>query len=147
MSRATAVYVVMAVCLVAGMWVVLGFGSTLRAPPDLSGTWELAGDVSLAGLPPLGRGLRVEQSGRFVRFDFAAGPVIDLKIAELREAPGGGRGAVVVLVGGPWARVEAEGDPTTDALRLRFTGPSGEAETGAVRTARTYATRKKDAPR
>jgi hypothetical protein len=35
----------------------------------------------------------------------------------------------------------------TDALRLRFTGPSDNAETDAVRTARTYPTHKKDAPR
>jgi len=148
MSRATAVYVVMFVCLIAGMWVVLAYGATLQAQPDLSGTWELANDVSLAGLPPLGHALRVEQSGQFIRFDFADGHALDLKIAGRREAVRGGRATnVVLLQGAPWPKVEAEGDPSGDALRLRFIGPSDNAETDAVRTARTYPTHKKNAPR
>ena len=148
MSRATTVYVVMFVCLVVGLWVVLAYGATLRAQPDLSGTWELANDVSLAGLPSLGRTLRVEQSGQFIRFAFDQGHDLDLKVIGRREVVRNGRATnVVLLQGDPWPKVEAEGDPMTDALRVRFVGASDNAETDAVRTARTYATHKKDAPR
>ena len=144
MSRATAVYITMAVSLVAGLWVVLLFGATLQAQPDLAGTWELANDVSLGALPPMGRTLRVEQSGLFVRFDFERGPVLDLKIADRRvDVRDGRRTPVVVLRGDPWPVVEAEGDPGTDALRLRFAGPSDAAQTGATRTERTYAPKAK----
>jgi hypothetical protein len=148
MSRANAVYAVMTLCLVAGMWAVLAYGAKLRAQPDLSGAWDLANDVSLAGLPPLGRTLRVEQSGQFLRFNFGEGHELDLTIAGRREVVRNGRATDVVLLhGDPWPKVEAEGDPMTDALRLRFVGPSDNAETDAVRTERTYPAPKKDAPR
>lgn len=149
MSRATAVYVITFVSLVAGMWVVLGFGGALQAQPDLSGTWELENDVSVGGWPPFGRVLHVEQSGLFLRFQFDNGPALDLKIAGRRtEQRGDRREPVVVMRGDSVPAVEAIGDPGTDRLRLRFVGPSDANETAATRTARTYAApRKPHAPR
>lgn len=139
----------MTVSLVAGLWVVLVFGSALEAQPDLAGTWELANDVSLGGWPAFGQAMRVEQSGLFVRVVFDAGPVLDMKITERRvDVVGGRRVPVTVMRGSPWPAVEAEGDPASDTLRLRFTGPSDAVESGATRTARAYPPpAKPDAPR
>ena len=143
MSRATAVYVVTFVALVAGLWVVLGFGGALEAQPDFAGTWELENDVSVGGWPPLGRVVRVEQSGLFVRLLFDGGPVFDLKITERRVEQRGDRRVPVVVLADPSApRVEAAGHPEADALRLRFAGQSDAAETSAARTERTYAPEK-----
>ena len=141
MSRATAVYVVTFVSLVAGLWVVLRLGAALQAQPDLSGTWELENDVSVGGWPPFGRALRVEQSGLFVRFVFDEGPALDLKVAARRlEQRGGERVPVIELRDDAAPVVEAVGDPDTGRLRLRFAGASDVAETPAVRTARPHAT-------
>ena len=63
-SRATLVYVIMLVACAGGLWLILGLGSELQAPPDLSGAWEIA--PINAGAPPnpdLGRAMTVEQSG------------------------------------------------------------------------------------
>lgn len=63
MSRATIVYVVTAVGLIVGLWAILGYGSTLRAAPDLSGEWQVSWSTPGAGLPER---MVVEQSGLFV---------------------------------------------------------------------------------
>ena len=140
MSRATAVYVITFVCLVAGMWVVLGLGAELRPQPDLSGTWELENDVSVGGWPAFGRVLEVEQSGLFVRFQFDNAVALDLKITGHRTEQRGDRHVpVVVMQGGSAPEVEAVGNLNSGRLRLRFIGPSDVAETPATRTARTYA--------
>src|SRR5947208_3365367 len=57
--RATFVYICMVVILFGGLWVILEFGSTLHAPIDLAGKWELAG-------PNGTQEMTLEQSGRYV---------------------------------------------------------------------------------
>ena len=44
MNRATLVYIVMLVAGVGGLWLILGAGTRLRAPTDLSGVWGVGGE-------------------------------------------------------------------------------------------------------
>src|SRR3954470_7568365 len=63
-TNATAVYTIMVLIFAVGMWAILAFGSTLRAPPDLAGDWIFApeGDPRQETLHAT-----IEQSGKFVR--------------------------------------------------------------------------------
>src|SRR4051812_19289 len=76
-TNATAVYTIMILLFAAGMWVVLAIGSTLRAPPDLAGEWQLIpeGDARQEALRAT-----IEQSGKYVRLR-VAGEALDLRIA------------------------------------------------------------------
>src|SRR6476469_3504984 len=78
-TSATAVYVIMMLVFATGMWAVLVFGSTLRAPPDLAGEWELLpeGDPRAATLRAT-----LDQSGRFVRLRIHGGESYDLRMVE-----------------------------------------------------------------
>jgi hypothetical protein len=144
MNRATLVYVVMAACLVAGLWAILGFGSTLRAAPDLAGAWQIEPDARAlvaTAATPLGRSFSLEQSGRFVRLQFERGTVVDLKITENRPV-GGPKGQprrAIQLNGSGWA-LAATGDPASDEMRMDLLGPVSVAFT-ARRTQHTYPSR------
>ena len=64
MTNAAAIYAITVLVFVAGLWVILAFGSTFQAQPDLAGEWELS--------PERGGGQEsvratIEQSGRYVR--------------------------------------------------------------------------------
>ena len=136
MNRATLVYVVMAACLVAGLWAILGFGSNLRAAPDLAGTWQIEPDTRALVAPaatPLGRSFTLEQSGRFLRIQFEGGAVADLKMVD-RSA---GDVRALRLTGRRW-EVSVNGDPASDELRMDLLGPVSLAFT-ARRVQHTYA--------
>ncbi len=77
MNRAAVVYLVMLVVLVGGLWTVLAIGSSLEAPQDLAGKWQL----SPAGPDGWGPDMQVEQSGRFFQVFIDHGPRLDLKRA------------------------------------------------------------------
>jgi hypothetical protein len=64
MKRATSVYVIMLVAFGIGLWAIITTGSIfLRAPHDLSGTWELTPSVAGAEWHEM----TIDQSGRFFR--------------------------------------------------------------------------------
>jgi hypothetical protein len=67
MSKAAWVYIAFFSTLIAGIWVIITVGHSLRAPTDLAGTWDIDWDWRL--IPPSGRlptQLHVDQSGLFV---------------------------------------------------------------------------------
>lgn len=81
MSRATLVYILVVLASIAGVAVILERGTLLNAPPDLSGEWHVLGDSAA-----LGRTMRVEQSGRFLRLSFERPLRIDVKLVS--QLPG-----------------------------------------------------------
>ena len=142
MSRATAVYLCMLAALVGGLWAVLRLGSGLRAPPDLSGRWELqpldpAGPERPAGEERLGRSARVDQSGRFFRVEFERGRVLNLRLLRASAVgKGPGRRVRMELGDGQWTLV-ADGPPARDEMIFHLDGPLRRAFAGR-RTVRTY---------
>ncbi len=56
----------------AGLWGILRAGAHLRAPSDLSGTWDIGGEDP-ATLERLGESVAIEQSGQFFQMTFARG--------------------------------------------------------------------------
>jgi hypothetical protein len=140
MNRASLVYIVMALCLVAGLWAILDFGSGLKAPPDLAGTWEIEPDAAAVVAPvtaPLGRSVQLEQSGRFLRLHFESGRVADLKMVADHVATGDGRTLHAIdFTGRGWA-LSAVGDPKEDLMRMELLGPVSLSFM-ARRTHRTY---------
>jgi hypothetical protein len=78
-NRIAAIYLVMVVALAGGLWAVLAIGSTLHAPVDLAGRWEL----SPSNAPGrFGTEMTIEQSGEFFQIYFDRGPRLDLKLKE-----------------------------------------------------------------
>ena len=130
----------MALCLVAGLSAILAFGSALRAPPDLSGTWEIEPDARAVVAPTpaaLGRWMTLEQSGRFVRLHFERGQVVDLKLTAEKAAIIGGQYVHAMEFSGRGWALSVEGDPAMEVMRMDLLGPLSLSFT-ARRTQRTY---------
>lgn len=135
MSKAAATYVVMIGVLVAGLWLIIGLGSHLRAPTDLSGRWELvelpsAGAIAANAAPPATDSITVEQSGQFVRVRFDSGLALDLRMSgsgatRLPGASAAKSGVLtpVVLVDGSWTMRWAQ-TGNGASCRVELTGPS-----------------------
>ena len=122
MSRASAVYIVMLLACVAGLWLIVRAGSGLTAPTDLSGVWRVGGeDPAVPRL--LGETMHVEQSGRFVRLSFERGLQVDLKL--VREARPGddGDGGLEMQFQGPAWTLTTLGPGGRGPLIFRLGGP------------------------
>jgi hypothetical protein len=121
MSRATVVYIVMLVACVAGLWAILGLGGRLRAPTDLSGVWTVGGeDPSVP--KQLGESVIIEQSGRFVRLNFANGLVVDAKMmTDQPPVPEAGKNLDIVFEGPDWKLI-AFGSSADGPLIFRLVG-------------------------
>jgi hypothetical protein len=63
-TNAAATYTIMLLVFVAGMWMILVYGSTLEAPHDLAGEWELSPE-GRSDAEPID--MLLEQSGKYVR--------------------------------------------------------------------------------
>jgi len=85
MQRATSVYVIMLVAFGFGLWAIITTGSVfLRAPHDLSGTWELTPTVAGAQRHELS----IDQSGRFFR-TFVDGQAHSMNLQSQQQRDGG----------------------------------------------------------
>jgi hypothetical protein len=116
-TSATAVYVTMMLVFATGMWAVLVFGSTLRAPPDLAGEWELLpeGDPRAATLHAT-----LEQSGRFVRLRIHGGETCELRMVESTPLkPGAAASRTSIRLAGKEGIIaDFEATPANDVYRL-----------------------------
>jgi hypothetical protein len=122
MNRATLVYILMLVFGVGGLWLILGAGSRLRAPTDLSGVWGVGGEDPTV-LQALGETVTIEQSGRFVRLKFAKGLLIDLKLTE-ESLPDEDAGQLLDMIfEGPQWKLAALGEGAGGPLLFKLVGP------------------------
>jgi hypothetical protein len=137
-TNATAVYVTMMLVFATGMWAILVFGSTLRAPPDLAGEWELLPEGN-----PAAEATRaiIEQSGRFVRLRLHGGPTIDLRMTEdVPLKPGAAASRTSIRMAGKnGASADFEATPASDVYRLTLDAPPEHRVFTARLVARTYA--------
>jgi hypothetical protein len=80
MRRAYFFYLLMAAILGGGLWVVLEFGRSLRAPDDLAGDWTVRWDQQAA--VPFHRAgvMKIAQSGRFFTIRIGDGGVMSLTL-------------------------------------------------------------------
>ena len=120
MSRGTLVYILMALALVVGMWVILPLGEGLVAPFNLAGRWEIEPDLTMGPRvgPPLGRTMEIEQSGRYFLVRFASGRTLDLKLqSEIRQEPR----VKMELAGGGWD-MTCDADETDGTMRIDLRG-------------------------
>jgi|SRR5687768_9714811 len=113
MFRAYAVYAIVFILLIGGLWLILLYGAALSAPQDVSGAWDVEwrtappaahADVGPEG-PAAPNRMRVEQSGRFCTITFEPGPRLGMKIVEGTLLHGGAsphRGGTATLLGDGW---------------------------------------------
>jgi hypothetical protein len=81
MGQSSYVYILWIVILVAGLWIIIGFGSTtLHAREDLAGEWELTPERPSAGQDL--QKMRVEQSGRFFKVTLPEGKSLNMTMIE-----------------------------------------------------------------
>ena len=125
-TNAAAIYTIMMLVFIVGMWMILAFGSTIEAQPDLAGEWELL---------PEGRGdpepitATIEQSGRFVRMR-----VLDAQY-DLRITSSGNR----IEMNGKGVVAMFDPSPSPDVFRVTLTTPELERGRFSGRiTTRTY---------
>ena len=122
MSRATLVYILMIVFGVGGVWVILGAGTRLRAPTDLSGAWSVGGEDPTVP-EALGETVAIEQSGRFIRLNFAKGLVVDVKLTDESPAnPQTGQLLDMIFEGKHW-KLAALGEGPEGPLLFKLVGP------------------------
>jgi hypothetical protein len=154
MNRATAVYIIMAVVGIAGMWVILALGATLTAPPDMAGKWALmppgthfsssksgaAGGEAASAETDKAPVMAVEQSGEFFQVSFDEGPMLDLRLKPVGSAvdrSGKPQSQAMELVGGPW-KLTLAGMAGGDVLDVTLEGPR-QGRWAARRFVRTFA--------
>jgi len=125
LSRPAAVYLVMIVVLIAGLWAVLAMGSHLVAPEDLAGKWKLQSIIH--GIPD--DNLDIEQSGRFYQVSFESGTRLNLKWTE--------RTANVIQLGNGDTKLTIAGLPDSDDKTIELSG-SHAGRWAAHRISRAY---------
>jgi hypothetical protein len=83
-NRASAVYLIMATIFVAGLWIILTAGATLRPPEDFAGDWKL---ISLDGQEKEGV-VSINQSGRHLRISGFDDRDLSMKIVHSDDEAG-----------------------------------------------------------
>jgi hypothetical protein len=122
MARGYVVYILMFVALGVGLWAVLRLGTTLQAPAEIAGTWQVQWETA----PPTGSGFKgtmtVDQSGRFCTFHFDNTRTMSLKmVAGTALGQGDPQSPIARLVGEGY---DMTIHPTAvrDAVRLEISG-------------------------
>lgn len=153
MNRATAVYIIMGVVAIAGMWVILALGGTLTAPPDLAGQWELlppgekisvVEKMGASSVDPMAAGKRpmmaVEQSGEFFQVTFDDGPRLNLRLQPAKEGGNqpGARNQQAMVLSGSSSRMTVSGMLGTDVVAVSLTG-ARQGQWTAHRVMHTFA--------
>jgi len=120
----------MLVTLVVGIFLVLRAGQHLRAPTDVSGTWEL--EPTHTGTA---RRMTVVQSGQYVTVFLDASRRLDLKLdsATIKHQTGG----AVRMTDGEWTLTFDAAQPAT-RRSIVVSGPIGVATYDAQRVARPF---------
>jgi hypothetical protein len=120
MGQTSYVYILWLVILVAGLWLILGFGSLLHAREDFAGEWELTPEQPSAGVES--QRMVVEQSGQYFRVSIAGQPKLDMKMTgEALKDQHFGDHKQIVLTGGK-TTATFEGRSKGDLWRLSFAG-------------------------
>ena len=121
MSRTTVIYLLVLLASAAGVSLIIEYGSTLKAPADLTGVWDVGVDES-ANRTVLGDKLRVEQSGRFFQLHFDGGLDVGLKLVQEERPEPPERVLQMNLEGDGW-KLTAEGAGPEGPLVFRLSGP------------------------
>jgi hypothetical protein len=121
MNKASSIYFIFAALFVAGLWFILGFGSTLVPPPDLAGKWELSTASETQGSADRSS-LTIEQSGKFLSLAVGNSPPVQLTL--LDESPSGNPLSTIYRFTNPAHRLIVEGTPNSDLLNFTLTGPT-----------------------
>ena len=136
MNKPTSVYIIFALALVVGLWLILSLGSAfLTAPPDFSGRWQLlpireVSGNTVGGQPPDSStdaaaeptGMNLDQSGRFLRVTFDNGPRIDLVLAGSQVSAAVPPSLTMQWTGNPWSAVFS-GPVGGSKFDFHFAGP------------------------
>jgi hypothetical protein len=110
MGHSWYIYILWIVLLIAGLWLIISYGSTLHAREDLAGEWELTPEKPSAGVDV--KRMKVEQSGKYFNIVLPQGRAIQMKLTEE---------AVVDQRFGEHKRIVLQSSNTT----ARFEGRSG----------------------
>jgi len=62
-KRSVFLYIFSLLAVIIGLWIIIAHGSTLQAPHDISGTWQLQ---RVDSMPVYGLSIEIQQSGQFV---------------------------------------------------------------------------------
>ncbi len=121
MSRTTVIYVLVLLACAAGVYAIIDFGSSMTAPTDLTGIWDVGVDES-ADKNALGAKMNIEQSGRFVRLNFDGGLKVDLKLVSQHRPAPPEQALQMSFQGSGW-KLTAEGAGAEGPLVFHLVGP------------------------
>jgi hypothetical protein len=122
MLRGYIVYILMFAALIVGLWAVLNLGSTLQAPAEIAGQWNVRWETA----SPTGGGfagtMSIEQSGRFCTFHFDGTRTISLKIVEGTALGQGNPQLPLARLVGDGYNVTLQPTTTRGAMRMEISG-------------------------
>src|SRR4051812_4723870 len=120
MGQTSYVYILWIVILIAGLWLIIGFGATLHAREDLAGEWELTPERPTAVSEP--QHMRVEQSGRYFSIILADRAPMRMKMTEesIYDQRFGEHKRIILT--GDGATAKFEGRSKADLWRLYLDG-------------------------
>jgi hypothetical protein len=135
MGQSSYVYILWLVILVAGLWLIIGFGSLLHAREDLAGEWELRPESPASNLQATS--MRVEQSGRYLKITLGDGKTLKMKMVDESIIDQRFAEHKRVTLQGDDAQARFEGRASGDLWRLSLDG-SVRGDYIARLTDRTY---------
>jgi len=120
LNRESAVYLCVFAAFLLGIWVILALGSTfLAAPRDLSGTWRLQSPAPAQTAAAMSAGssptFSIDQSGRYLRFNFEHAPSADLLLANSSN-----NDSQTLIFSAPGWDIRAAGSSASDRLDFDF---------------------------
>ncbi len=80
-DRTTALYLLMVAVGTAALWAIFSASGDMKAPPDISGTWELRGAEAVEPIS-----LHIEQSGRFLEMKWDQDPPAQCKLVPQNDS-------------------------------------------------------------
>jgi hypothetical protein len=135
MSKAYITYICVFAFSGAALWVILTFGRSIEAPPDISGGWRVKWDRPPA-FSPAETVMKVDQSGRFVHVTFGTAKPMSLKMDDPHETRQELRNPVIKMRNDLWT-LTLTGNLRSE-VHVNFSGPTRHTATatrvGAART-------------
>ena len=135
MGQTSYVYILWLVILVAGLWLILSFGSLLHAREDFAGDWDLIPEEPSAGT--LTSHMKIEQSGRYLRITLPEDRALRVRIIDEQTIDNRFADHKRVILSGDGAKATFEGRSRGDLWRFSLEG-AVHGEFVAHLTDRTY---------
>lgn len=144
MGKSFSVYLISVIVFIAGVWLILKFGSKLLlTPEDLAGEWELTPSGSTPGAVEK---MEVEQSGRYFNIILPASKPLNLVLTDESTVDQQFGNHKRLILSGQNEMMQFEGVSGSDLWQVTAKGPSATGQWTGRLINRTYPRRAGQSP-